>query len=147
VNKKRNTSMDLASAPQSAHMRGIVARNGRCKLIHNLPLPIPGPNQVLIKVASTALNRADTLQRRGLYPPPAGVTEVLGLELAGTVVETGEPVMALVSGGAFAEFCVADRGSVMPVPKQVGLKMSAAIPEVPMRNGCKQDKNSRLASF
>ncbi|KAH9255530.1 hypothetical protein BASA81_006347 [Batrachochytrium salamandrivorans] len=110
-------------------MRALVAKNGKLEL-QKLAVPTPTPDQVLIKVHATALNRADTLQRRGVYPPPPGVTEVLGLELSGTVVGSNEErVMALVSGGAFAEYCVADKRSIMPVPKQMDLGVAAGIPE------------------
>jgi tumor protein p53-inducible protein 3 len=118
-------------------MKGIVARNGRAQLASNLPIPTPAKGQVVIKVQSTAMNRADTLQRAGKYPPPPGCTEVLGLEIAGNIHdkhpschwEIGTPVMALVSGGAFAEYCLADEGSVMPIPKGITMKQASCIPE------------------
>lgn len=104
--------------------------------------PRPGPEDVLIHVAAAGLNRADLLQRQGHYPPPAGASEVLGMEVAGTVVErgpeaegrwqVGEPVCALVPGGGYAEFCVAHSGCCLPVPKGLSLEEAASLPETTM---------------
>lgn len=119
-------------------MRSIVARNKRCEVAQHA-IPEPSANQVLIKVHCTAVNRADTLQRLGKYPPPPGCTEILGLECAGKIAkcgsanskfQVGDEVAALVSGGAFAEFCVADCGSVLALPTGFGVTKGAAIPEV-----------------
>src|SRR5688500_5395489 len=82
------------------------------------PVPRPGPGEVLVKVAAAGVNRPDLLQRRGLYPPPPGAPDILGLEIAGEVVEAGEgaeelvgaKVCALVAGGGYAEYCVAPGG-------------------------------------
>src|SRR5688572_22963060 len=77
-----------------------------------VPDPTPGPNEVLIQVTATAVNRADVLQRQGFYPPPAGASDILGLECSGVIVDTGENVTqwhrgdrvcALLSGGGYAE--------------------------------------------
>jgi len=95
--------------------------------------------EVRIAVAATAVNRADLMQRRGLYPPPPGASQVLGLECAGVVAEVapgvtgfavGERVMALLPGGGYAEEVCADAGSVMPVPKGMSLVEAAGVPEV-----------------
>jgi len=118
-------------------MRGIVSSKGAAQLMQNLPIPEPGQGQVLIKVFATAMNRADTLQRKGAYPPPPGVTDVMGLEIAGKVykqgpgsnLEVGTNVMALVSGGAFAEYCIADQTSVMKIPANFNMMQAAAVPE------------------
>jgi len=92
-----------------------------------------------IRVAATAVNRADLLQRQGLYPAPPGASAVLGLECAGEVVEVGDGVrgwtvgdraMALLAGGGYAEEVVVDAGSAMPVPDRIPLEQAAAIPEV-----------------
>ena len=97
------------------------------------------PGSVRIRVASSAVNRADLLQRQGLYPPPPGASGILGLECSGEVIETadgvsgfgiGDPVMALLTGGGYAEEVVADAGSVMRVPASIPLERAAAIPEV-----------------
>src|SRR5919107_6396551 len=82
------------------------------------PVPRAGPGEVLIKVAAAGVNRPDILQRRGLYPPPPGAPDILGLELAGEVVEAGEGaehligqrICALVAGGGYAEYCAAPVG-------------------------------------
>lgn len=100
-------------------------------------VPRPGPGEVLIQVAAAGVNRPDILQRRGLYPPPPGAPDILGLECSGTVVEAGEgaehlagrQVCALVAGGAYAEYCVAPAGTCLPVPAALSLTEAAALPE------------------
>ena len=101
------------------------------------PVPRVGRDEVLIKVAAAGVNRPDILQRRGLYPPPPGAPDILGLELAGTVVEAGEGaghligknVCALVAGGGYAEYCVAPAGTCFMVPEALSLTEAAAMPE------------------
>jgi putative PIG3 family NAD(P)H quinone oxidoreductase len=101
--------------------------------------PEPGPEELCIDVAATAVNRADLLQRRGLYPPPPGASDILGLECAGVVervgsrvrgFEPGERVMALLPGGGYAQRAVAHAGSVMRVPQGLSLSEAGAVPEV-----------------
>jgi putative PIG3 family NAD(P)H quinone oxidoreductase len=101
--------------------------------------PKPGANEVLIRVVASALNRADVLQRRGLYPPPAGASQVLGLECAGEIVETGEAVSAhrigeqvcaLLDGGGYAEYVCVDETLTLPVPEGMSVAVAAALPEV-----------------
>jgi putative PIG3 family NAD(P)H quinone oxidoreductase len=100
-------------------------------------VPRPGAGEVLIRVAAAGVNRPDILQRRGLYPPPPGAPDILGLEVAGTVVECGvgaedlinQRVCALVAGGGYAEYCVAPMGTCLPVPRELGLTEAAAMPE------------------
>jgi putative PIG3 family NAD(P)H quinone oxidoreductase len=103
------------------------------------PDPRPGRGEVVLDVAATAVNRADLLQRKGHYPPPAGVSEVPGLECAGTVAEVGEdvadlrvgaPVCALLAGGGYAEKVVVPAGQVLPVPSGLDVVTAAALPEV-----------------
>jgi putative PIG3 family NAD(P)H quinone oxidoreductase len=103
------------------------------------PDPKPGPGELRIRVAATALNRADLLQRRGLYPPPPGASEILGLECSGIVDDVGEGVsgyrsgdrvMALLPGGGYAELAVVHAGSVLPVPRAMSLEEAGAVPEV-----------------
>lgn len=103
------------------------------------PTPVPRAREVLVKVAATALNRADLLQREGKYPPPPGESPVLGLEVAGTVVERGaeasrwqegQAVCGLLAGGGYAEYVTVDEGLLMPVPDGIPLETAAAIPEV-----------------
>ncbi len=93
------------------------------------PPPVPAADEVLVKVAASGVNRADLSQIAGRYPPPPGEPEILGLELAGTVEETGEKVMALVAGGAHAEYAAVPRGQLMPPPRRLALGESAALPE------------------
>lgn len=101
--------------------------------------PAPGPAEVLVEVAASAVNRADLLQRMGLYPPPPGVSDTLGLECSGRIValgdgvsgwQVGQPVCALLAGGGQAELVVVPVGQVMPVPAGVDLATAAALPEV-----------------
>lgn len=107
--------------------------------IGDAPAPELGPGEIRIRVAATAVNRADLLQRQGLYPPPPGASPILGLECAGEVVEVDEGVadwspgdraMALLAGGGYAEEVVVHAGSAMPVPERLGLEQAAAVPEV-----------------
>jgi putative PIG3 family NAD(P)H quinone oxidoreductase len=103
-----------------------------------LPVPQPGPGQVLIKVAAAGVNRPDVMQRLGLYPAPKGHSEIPGLEVSGTVAargdgaqrfNDGDRVMALVNGGGYAEYCLAEEGSCLPVPDGLAMAEAAAIPE------------------
>jgi len=102
------------------------------------PLPQPGAGEVLIKVAAAGVNRPDVLQRKGGYPPPKGASDIPGLELAGEVVAVGEgvsapslgeQVCALVTGGGYAEYCVAPAPQCLPVPKGFSLEQAACLPE------------------
>ncbi|HVR30577.1 MAG TPA: NAD(P)H-quinone oxidoreductase [Thermoanaerobaculia bacterium] len=103
------------------------------------PDPRPGPGEVLIEVAATAVNRADLLQRSGLYPPPPGASPILGLECSGTIAElgsgvtdwsVGDRVCALLPGGGYAEKAVAHAGSLLPVPPALSLVEAGGLPEV-----------------
>jgi putative PIG3 family NAD(P)H quinone oxidoreductase len=101
------------------------------------PVPKAGKAEVLVKVAAAGVNRPDILQRRGLYPPPPGAPDILGLEIAGEVVETGDgaeelagqKVCSLVAGGGYAQYCVAPAGTCLPVPEVLSLTQAAAMPE------------------
>lgn len=104
-----------------------------------MPEPEPGPGDLLVAVHATAVNRGDVMQRRGLYPPPEGVTEVLGLELAGEVVAAGpavrgwgpgDRVCAVVGGGAYAEYAVVPAAVALPVPDGLTTAEAASLPEV-----------------
>lgn len=119
-------------------MKATVVRNGEM-FWDDVPTPSPGPGEVRIKVAATACNRADLLQRRGLYPPPEGATEILGLDASGVIDaigenvdqwDVGDPVCALLAGGGYAEYVVTPASVVLPVPDRVRLIDAAAIPEV-----------------
>jgi putative PIG3 family NAD(P)H quinone oxidoreductase len=101
--------------------------------------PEPGPDEVLIDVAATAVNRADLLQRQGHYPPPKGASDVLGLECSGTVAavgsqvsgwRVGDEVCALLAGGGYAERVAVPAAQVLPLPEGVDLVTAASLPEV-----------------
>ena len=103
-----------------------------------LAVPEAGPGQILIKVAAAGVNRPDVLQRKGLYPAPKGHSELPGLEVAGSVAvagpgsarfRTGDRVMALVNGGGYAEYCLADEQTTIALPSTLTYEQSAAIPE------------------
>jgi putative PIG3 family NAD(P)H quinone oxidoreductase len=107
--------------------------------VTDLPDPEPGPGEVVVDVAASAVNRADLLQRQGRYAPPKGASEVLGLECSGTVSavgaevtgwQVGDPVCALLAGGGYAEKVLVPAGQLMPVPAGVDLVTAAALPEV-----------------
>jgi len=105
------------------------------------PRPVPAPGEVLIKVAAAGVNRPDVLQRRGGYPPPAGASDIPGLEVSGTIAEVapggvgaggyqiGDEVCALVSGGGYAEFCAAPAVQCLPVPQGLDMVAAGVIPE------------------
>ncbi len=102
------------------------------------PVPQPAEGEVLVKVAAAGVNRPDVMQRQGLYPPPKGVTDIPGLEIAGEVValgsgatrwQVGDKVMALVVGGGYAEYCPAHESHCLPVPASLPMIAAGAIPE------------------
>ena len=102
------------------------------------PVPKPGPGEVLIEVAAAGINRPDVLQRQGLYPPPKGASDLLGLEVSGKIValgadtgryREGDRVCALVNGGGYAEYAVAPEATTLRVPKGLSLEEAAALPE------------------
>lgn len=142
-----NSDIMLRNMSGMAHtMRAIVAKNGACSL-EMRPLPTAAQGECLVRVAYSAINRADTLQRKGQYPPPPGVTDILGLELAGEVVSYNPPsvhgsgvplpavtrpgarVMALVGGGGNAEYAAVHASHLLPVPEGMSLRTAGAIPE------------------
>jgi NADPH2:quinone reductase len=101
-------------------------------------VPSPGPGQLLVKVEAAGVNRPDILQRSGVYPPPKDASPLPGLEISGEVVETGDgtkrfkagdKICALVSGGGYAEYCIAEETSALPVPKGLSMIEAAALPE------------------
>ncbi|HEY9212426.1 MAG TPA: NAD(P)H-quinone oxidoreductase [Ancylobacter sp.] len=102
------------------------------------PVPVPRKGEILVKVASAGVNRPDVMQRKGLYPPPPGAPDIPGLEISGEVVALGEgvtrfslgdKVCALVVGGGYAEYCLAEEASALPVPKGLSMIEAAALPE------------------
>jgi putative PIG3 family NAD(P)H quinone oxidoreductase len=107
--------------------------------LSELPDPTAGPGQVLLRIAATALNRADLLQREGRYPLPPGANPILGLEVAGTVMEVGEGVTefevgdnvcALVNGGGYAQLIAVDASLLLRLPERLSFTKAAAVPEV-----------------
>lgn len=123
-------------------MRAVTAPNPggpEALVLSEHPDPRPGPGEVLVEVVATAVNRADLMQRRGFYPPPPGVTDVLGLECSGRVAalgdgvtgwSVGDEVCALLAGGGYASYVVVPAGQLMPVPAGLDLVTAAAVPEV-----------------
>lgn len=116
----------------------IATSNGNSLHLTEQPRPVPAAGQVLIKVAAAGVNRPDLMQRQGLYPAPAGASPILGLEVAGTVVEIGAEVVdlqigtqvcALVSGGGYAEYCLASAVCCLPLPQGFSFVEAAALPE------------------
>jgi len=105
------------------------------------PVPVPGAGEVLIRVSAAGVNRPDCLQRRGLYPPPDGASDLPGLEIAGTVVamaddvaapatvSMGDRVCALVSGGGYAQYCTAPAVQCLPIPTGLDFAQAATLPE------------------
>src|SRR5438477_3479298 len=103
-----------------------------------MPTPKPGAGQVLVKVAAAGVNRPDVAQRMGVYPPPPGHSPVPGLEVAGEVAavgagvtrwKAGDKVCALVNGGGYAEYCLAEEPIALPIPAGLDIVKAAAIPE------------------
>ncbi len=101
-------------------------------------VPQPGPGEVLLKVAAAGINRPDIMQRKGVIAVPAGVTDIFGLEAAGVIVaigadvkhlQVGDKVMALMSGGAYAQYCVATADHCLRVPGNIGMEEAAVLPE------------------
>ena len=122
-------------------MKSIAIQNpgaGYHLIVVETPAPVAGPGQVLIDVAAAGLNNADLLQARGKYPPPSGASEILGMEVSGTIAAlgddvhefaVGDKVCALLPGGGYAGQAIADAGSVLPVPAGIDLLKAAGLPE------------------
>ena len=122
-------------------MKAILVNEDKSLRWDNVPDPVCGPEDCLVKIEAAALNRADLMQREGDYPPPPGCPEWMGLEIAGTVVEIGEEaakkspwklgdkVCALLDGGGYAEFANVKYDMLMPVPKNCTMVEAAALPE------------------
>lgn len=133
-------AMDMRSLPTAMTAIEVAEPGGpemlRAKTRH---LPLTGPDDVLIRVAAAGINRPDILQRQGGYPPPPGVTDIPGLEVAGTVVGVGErafakwqlgdAICALVAGGGYAEYCAAPAGQCLPIPSGLTAVQAASLPE------------------
>lgn len=122
-------------------MQAVIAEDGQPLRLGEVARPVLKPGEVLVKVAASGLNRADLVQRRGAYPPPPGASSIMGLEISGTVVETGEGVSrfktgdrvaALLAGGGYAEYAAVDEGSLFPVPDGMDMVKAACFPEALM---------------
>jgi putative PIG3 family NAD(P)H quinone oxidoreductase len=124
-------------------MRAIVAESSDKLVWQEVPDVSPGPGEVLIKVTAAGVNRADVLQAAGMYPPPPGASEIIGMEVSGVISEigaeagsgvtewsVGQDVCALLSGGGYAEYVAAPAGQLMPIPSGVDLADAAGLPEV-----------------
>ena len=120
-------------------MHAIVAGSEGRLTWAEVPDATPADGEVLVRVVSAGVNRADLLQAAGKYPPPPGASEILGLEVSGTVAavgdgvegwSVGQPVCALLAGGGYAEYVAVPAGQVLPVPQSVPLHEAAALPEV-----------------
>ena len=129
----------MESSPRTMTAIAIAAPGGPEVLQpQEMATPRPGRGQVLVRVAFAGVNRPDVLQRMGRYPPPEGASPIPGLEIAGTVVALGDgvpgemlgrKVCALVTGGGYAEYCLADARHCLPVPEALSLAEAAAMPE------------------
>lgn len=97
--------------------------------IQEISIPTPGPDEVLVKVHAAGVNRPDLLQRMGKYPPPPGITDTPGLEIAGEIVGTGEKICALIAGGGYAEYALVPKGQYLPIPQSLSMVEAAALPE------------------
>jgi NADPH:quinone reductase len=129
----------MTSIPATMTAIGITAPGGPEMLAsQERPVPQPGDGEILVKVVAAGVNRPDVAQRKGLYPPPPGVTDIPGLEIAGVVAacgpgcrrwKPGDQVTALVSGGGYAQYCAAHETHALPVPSGLTATEAAAIPE------------------
>lgn len=129
----------MTSLPQTMTAIEIDGKGGPEVLVsRQTDVPEAGPGQVLIKVHAAGINRPDVLQRQGLYPAPKGHSPILGLEVAGEIAATGDgatrfkvgdKVMALVNGGGYAQYCVAEEPATLPIPTGLSMVEAAAIPE------------------
>jgi len=129
----------MQSIPATMTAIGIESPGGPEVLrAETLPVPVPAEGQVLIRVAFAGVNRPDVIQRQGLYPPPPGASPIPGLEVSGQVVAAangvmtplvGQKVCALVAGGGYAEYCLAEAAQCLPVPRGLALDAAAALPE------------------
>ncbi|QCB39767.1 NAD(P)H-quinone oxidoreductase [Sphingobium sp. PAMC28499] len=130
--------LDSFTIPSQMTAIGIPVPGGPDALVpEQRPVPVPGEDEVLIRVAAAGVNRPDVLQRQGKYPPPPGASDIPGLEVAGTIVAAGrsadmlvgQRVCALLPGGGYAEYAIAPAGQCLPVPADYDLVEAAALPE------------------
>src|SRR5262249_31407759 len=129
----------MTSIPATMTAIGITSPGGPEMLTpQERPMPQPGEGEILVRVVAAGVNRPDVAQRKGLYPPPPGVTDIPGLEIAGVVAvgapggqrwKPGDQVTALVSGGGYAQYCVVHQSHALPIPDGLSAAEAAAIPE------------------
>jgi NADPH:quinone reductase len=129
----------MIAVPQTMTAIAIAGKGGPEALVpHEMPTPQPGEGQLLVKVAAAGVNRPDVLQRKGLYPPPKGHSAIPGLEIAGEVVlagpgtvrfKPGNRIMALVNGGGYAQYCLAEEPACLPPPERLSAVEAAGVPE------------------
>ena len=122
-------------------MWAVVVEDEKPLKLGQVEKPTCGPNDVIVKVITAGLNRADLVQRLGMYPPPPGASEIMGLECSGEIVETGadvsdwsvgDRVCGLMAGGGYAEFATVDQGSLFKIPDTMSFEEAGALPEVMM---------------
>ena len=122
-------------------MKAILINDDKSLRWDSVPDPVPGEDEVVVKIHAAALNRADLMQREGNYPPPPGAPEWMGLEIAGVIVamsegarqasrwQVGDQVCALLGGGGYAEYVAVRYDMLMPIPQGLSMEQAAAIPE------------------
>ena len=122
-------------------MWAVVVEEDQPLKLGDVEKPSCGPNDVLVEVMTAGLNRADLVQRKGLYPPPPGASQIMGLECAGTIVaigsdvsgwSVGDRVCGLMAGGGYAEYALIDQGSLFKIPDGMSFNEAGALPEVMM---------------
>lgn len=122
-------------------MWAVVVEDDQPLKLGQVEKPACGPNDVLVEIMTAGLNRADLVQRRGMYPPPPGASTIMGLECAGTIVAVGgdvsdwsigDRVCGLMAGGGYAEFAIVDQGSLFKIPDGMSFDEAGALPEVMM---------------
>ncbi len=127
----------MTSIPET--MRAIVVDGEKNLVLDDVATPVPAAGEVLVRIAAAGINRADLMQRQGLYPPPPGITDIMGMEVSGTIaalgpgvdgVAVGQEVCALIAGGGYAQYAVVPAAQLLPVPAGVPLIDAAALPEV-----------------
>lgn len=125
----------------SGTMKAVIVEEGAPLKLGDVPKPEIGAEDVLVEVKAAGLNRADLLQRKGMYPPPPGASPIMGLECAGVIAEAGagvsrwkpgDRVCALIAGGGYAEYCAVDEGSLLPIPDGMDFVSAACLPEAMM---------------
>jgi putative PIG3 family NAD(P)H quinone oxidoreductase len=134
--------MDSGKSPEIPEKMQAISIDapGDASQLHLVDLPVPRPSagEVLVKVAAAGVNRPDIVQRLGLYPPPPGAPDTLGLEVAGIIVEVGadvselkvgQAVCALVPGGGYATYCIVSAPLALPIPDELSMVQAAALPE------------------